>query len=124
MLLIPQLSWQGVFVPTTAIVCTYCVLLCSVTRELHDAPALIVGRAAVSYMLAACEGLNPANMALLSELLVGPSVTGGVRCLYDYPKGRFMLRLAARHWHQLTTGMPAQGVGRGKVAWCVWQKNL
>jgi hypothetical protein len=62
-------------------------------------------------MLAAAEGLSPPNLALLSELLVGPSAALGTRCLYDYPKGKFVLRLAARHWHALATGIRAQGAG-------------
>lgn len=94
---------------------------CSFTRELHDTPALGVGRAAISYLLAACEGLNPTNMASLAELLVGPSVAAGVRCLCDYPKGRFLLRLAARQWHLLTMQLPAaagmhEERGRGRCS--------
>jgi hypothetical protein len=84
-------------------------LVRSFTRELHDTPALGVGRAAIAYLLYACEGLNPSNMALLAELLVGPSVTSGTRCLCEYPKGRFLLRLSARHWHMLAMQMQAQG---------------
>jgi hypothetical protein len=86
---------------------------CSFTRELHDTPALGVGRAAIAYLLTACEALSPDNMALLADLLVGPSVEGRVRCLYDYPKGRFLLRLAARHWHMLATGAPTAGKAIG-----------
>lgn len=85
----------------------------SLTRELHDTPSLQVGRAAVAYLLSAVEGLNPANMALLAGLLVGPcaSGAGGVRPLYDYPKGRFVLRVAARQWHVQATGIPAAAGG-------------
>jgi hypothetical protein len=65
------------------------VSLRSFTRELHDTPAVAVGGKAITWLLSVCEGLNPANMALLAGLLVGPSVAGGPRCLYDYPKGRY-----------------------------------
>lgn len=61
----------------------------SFTRELHDTPAVAVGGKAITWLLSVCEGLNPANMALLAGLLVGPSVAGGPRCLYDYSKGRY-----------------------------------
>lgn len=87
--------------------------MCSFTRELHDTPSLGVGRAAIAYLLYASEALSPDNMALLADLLVGPSAEGRVRCLYDYPKGRFLLRVAARHWHLLLTQAPAAGEARG-----------
>lgn len=74
-----------------------------------------MARAAVSYLLAGCEAFSPTNMTALSELLVGPSSAAGVRCLYDYPKGRLLLRLAARQWHFIIVQAPGLAGERGTV---------